>query len=106
MSNTIETALEQGRDALDVIAAIYRKAGELVTRVNPGADVTGPEFAAKRTEVAEALTRRLTTSASAAPSAGASSRSTATTSRSASLPCLSRCCCLSSSLKSFPQWTS
>jgi hypothetical protein len=58
MSSTIETAV-QGGDALDVIAVIYRKARELTARVNPGADVTTQAFAAKRTEVAEVITRRL-----------------------------------------------
>ncbi|HMH92539.1 MAG TPA: hypothetical protein VK586_15815 [Streptosporangiaceae bacterium] len=58
MSNTIETAV-QGGDALDALAVVYRKAGELTARVNPGADVTSPAFAAKRAEVAEVITRRL-----------------------------------------------
>jgi hypothetical protein len=58
MSSTIETAV-QGGDALDVIAVIYRKSGELVARVNPGANPASPAFAAKRAEVAEAVTRRL-----------------------------------------------
>jgi hypothetical protein len=59
MTSTAPSATAPGGDALDVIAVIYRKAGELTARVNPGADVTAPAFAAKRAEVAEVITRRL-----------------------------------------------
>lgn len=46
-------------NAIDVITFINTQADELVRRVNPGCDYTGPWFGPKVAEVAETLTRGL-----------------------------------------------
>ena len=43
----------------DVIAHIRNAADAMVRRVNPGRDCSGPWFAPKVAEVAEAMTRKL-----------------------------------------------